>query len=460
MSIDGSRGVIQSIGEVLTLWSTLPFAGMLLSIALLPLLAPRFWHHNYPKVSAFWAAVFVVPFVLTFRGDAVHEVAHIFLADYVPFVILLAGLFTVSGGIVVEGRLAGTPTVNTAYLAAGTLIASWIGTTGASMLLIRPLLRANELRRHRHHVVVFFIFLVSNVGGCLTPLGDPPLFLGFLRGVPFFWTMHLVPELALVGGGLLAAFFAVDSILHRRELREGAIAAVPLGPGRTIRVEGLGNIVWMAGIVLAVLGSGLWKAGSVRVLGVEMDVAGLVRDGVIVIMAGASLLFTPASLRRDNGFSWEPMREVSILFAGIFATIVPALAILKAGEAGALGAVLAFVREPAHYFWATGFLSSFLDNAPTYLAFLTLEVGKLYPGLDMSSAVARLVVEHPAGLSAVSAGAVFMGACTYIGNAPNFMVKAIAEESGVEMPSFFGYVVKWTLPVLIPLFALTTWWCF
>jgi Na+/H+ antiporter NhaD/arsenite permease-like protein len=453
-------GAGPDLGQVLPLWSAIPFVGMLLSIALGPLLVPRVWHHHSPQVAVGWGLLLAVPFLASYRGRAGYEILHILLADYVPFVLILFGLYTVAGGIVVRGRFAGTPAFNTAYLAFGALLASWIGTTGASMLLIRPLLRANEVRRHRVHVVVFFIFLVSNIGGCLTPLGDPPLFLGFLRGVPFFWTLFMAPLFALVGGLVLAAFLAVDLVLYRRERREGGIAEVPIeesaAHGR-FRIDGLHNLAFLAGIVGAVLLSGVWDAGDVDVVGVHLSISGLVRDGIIVAMALLSLRTTRKEFRVANGFTWEPMREVAILFLGIFTTIIPALAILRAGESGPLGAVLQLVQTPAHYFWATGALSSFLDNAPTYLAFLSLELGRIYPGLPEAQAIARLVVEHPYGLEAVSAGAVFMGANTYIGNAPNFMVKSIAEESGVEMPSFFGYILRWALPVLIPIFALATW---
>ena len=451
--LDGGR----TLGEVLPLWSALPFIGMLLSIALAPTLAPRFWHHNYPKVALFWALSFIAPFVALFRGHALHEVVHIFVVDYVPFLVILIGLYSVTGGIVIRGRLAGTPLVNCGFLLVGAALASWIGTTGASALLIRPLLRANELRRNRAHVVVFFIFLVANIGGCLTPLGDPPLFLGFLRGVPFFWTLRLLPELLVVGGLVLATFFVVDSVMHRREIARGAIAHVPSTEPRGLEIDGVWNFALLAGIVVAVLGSGLWTSGSLDLAGIHVDISGLIRDAVILGLAAVSMTLTPKARRTENNFSWEPVREVAILFAGIFATIIPALAMLNAGEKGAFGPLVGLASTPARMFWLTGILSSFLDNAPTYLAFFTLGLGRSYAELDPSAGVARLIVERVPELAAISAGAVFMGACTYIGNAPNFMVKSIAEESGVEMPSFFGYIFKWTLPVLVPAFALATW---
>jgi Na+/H+ antiporter NhaD/arsenite permease-like protein len=441
------------LGELLPLWSVLPFAGLLLSIALFPLLGPHFWHRHYPKVSAAWAVAFALPFLLAYGGAAWHEILHIALIDYVPFIILLWGLFTVAGGIVVRGTLAGTPAVNTAMLLVGTLIASWVGTTGAAMLLIRPVLRANARRRHKAHVVVFFIFLVANVGGSLTPLGDPPLFLGFLHKVPFFWTLNLLPHMALVAGALLVVFFWLDTLYFRRE--DGA-ARPGDGPGEPIRVDGLYNLAFLAGIVGAVLLSGLWHGGGIAVGGVHVELQNWARDGIILLMGALSLLATPRALRQANGFTWAPIQEVAYLFAGIFATIIPALQILKAGEDGALAFLIRGVQEPWHYFWAVGGLSSFLDNAPTYLTFFNTQLGRFYPGVPEAEAVGRLIAENQVFLEALAAGSVFMGANTYIGNAPNFMVRSIAEEAGVAMPSFFGYLVRWSLPILIPIFILVT----
>ncbi|MGD8376256.1 MAG: sodium:proton antiporter [Acidobacteriota bacterium] len=443
------------MGELLPLWSVLPFVGILLSIALFPLLAPHFWHRHYPKVSAAWAIVFGAPFLLAYGSTAAHEILHIYLADYIPFIILLWGLFTTAGGIVVRGNLAGTPRVNTLLLLIGTALASWVGTTGAAMLLIRPILRANARRQHRMHTVVFFIFLVANVGGSLTPLGDPPLFLGFLHGVPFFWTFHLIFQMALVSALLLGVFFVIDTLYYRREGRPSG-APDPSDP-TPLGVVGLVNVPFLAGIVGAVLASGIWEFGAIDVMGVPVTLQNLARDGIIVLMGILSLVFTPRGLRRENGFSWEPIREVAVLFAGIFMTIVPALAILKAGEQGHLAFLVRAVREPWHYFWAVGGLSSFLDNAPTYLTFFNTQLGRFYPGIPEAVAVPRLCAENTIYLKALSSGAVFMGANTYIGNAPNFMVKSIAEEAGVAMPSFFGYILRWSLPVLLPIFVLVTW---
>ena len=448
------------IGQILPLWSVVPFVGMLASIALFPLAAPHIWHHHYPKIAIGWALLFAVPFLTAYGGVAWHEILHIYLLDYVPFIILLWGLFTVTGGIVVRGAIAGTPMGNTAMLLVGTLIASLTGTTGAAMLLIRPLLRANQERRHKAHIVIFFIFLVANIGGTLTPLGDPPLFLGFLHGVPFFWTLRLFPLLAVAAGILLLLFYLIDRTAYARE--ESAVRQSAGGPsarrtGPTLRVDGLINLLLLGGILGAVMQSGLWRLGSAHFGEIVIEGQSVLRDAGIVAMGLSSLWLTPRALRRDNGFSWGPMREVAWLFAGIFMTIIPALAILKAGKDGHLGFLIGAVSEPWHYFWVTGALSSFLDNAPTYLAFLNSELGRLYPGMPEAQAIKLLIAEHGLHLEAVAAGAVFMGANTYIGNAPNFMVKSIAENAGVRMPSFLGYVARWTVPVLLPIFLLVTW---
>jgi Na+/H+ antiporter NhaD/arsenite permease-like protein len=446
------------IGALLPVWSALPFVGLLLSIALLPLLAPSFWHHNYARVAAGWSAILVMPFLLAYRWAALHELAHVAVVDYVPFLVLLSALFTIGGGIHVRGGLRGTPAVNAAIIGTGTVLASWVGTTGAAMVLVRPLLRANRGRRHRSHTIVFFIFLVANIGGALTPLGDPPLFLGFLHGVPFFWTFSLWREVVTVAALVLACYVAVDVVQWRRE--ETVVRARPAGPREPLRVEGWHNLGLLGGVVAAVVGSGILRLGEVDLLGVRQPLQNLLRDAVLLLMLAGSWWTTSSRIRQANEYSWEPIREVGILFAGIFATIIPPLAMLRAGEHGALAFVIRAVREPAHFFWASGFLSSFLDNAPTYLAFLSTALGRLYPGMAESEAIGRLIGEHHAFLRAIATGSVFMGANTYIGNAPNFMVKSIAEEAGVRMPSFFGYIVRYSLPVLIPVFMLVTWMFF
>jgi Na+/H+ antiporter NhaD/arsenite permease-like protein len=470
VAASASSGGHVNLGDSLPLWSAIPFVGILLSIALCELVAPEFWHHHYAKVAAAWALLFAAPFLVAYGGTAFYEIAHIYLIDYFPFIILLWGLFTAAGGIVVRGSLAGTPAVNTLMLLIGTILASWMGTTGASMVLIRPLLRANSGRRSKVHVVVFFIFLVSNIGGSLTPLGDPPLFLGFLHGVPFFWTLGLLPEMLVIAGILLALFYLVDSYLYKREPVSGGGAAEEKVP---LKIEGLVNLLFLGGIIGAVLLSGVWNPHiELNILGVHVGLQNLTRDALIIAMGLLSLKFTAWEAREANGFTWFPIKQVGYLFAGIFMTIIPALAMLKAGEHGALGFIVRAAKTPASYFWITGTLSSFLDNAPTYLTFFTSALGKL--GLEESTIRAALrlapdqwatltqggaavdparIAEFVGYLKAISVGAVFMGANTYIGNAPNFMVKAIAEENDVAMPSFFGYML-YSVVILVPCFVI------
>ena len=451
-------------GAKLPLWSIIPFVGILLSIAIFPLvLDSHFLVHHGGKMSLAWALIFAIPYLIAFRGDAFYDILHIYLIDYIPFIILLWGLFTVAGGILVRGTLRGTPIVNTLLLLIGTAIASWVGTTGASMLLIRPLIRANAYRQNKVHLIIFFIFLVSNIGGSLTPLGDPPLFLGFLHGVPFFWTTTaLFPHMLFISVILIVIFFVVDTFMFKRE---GGVVPDD-GTNEPIRVDGLFNLIFLLGIVAAVLMSGTAKWGEVNILGVHVYWQNIARDVLIVVMGLLSLQFTPFSgqLRQANEFSWEPIEEVAKVFAGIFMTIIPALAILKAGENGVLSWLIIAIKEPMHYFWVTGVLSSFLDNAPTYLTFFNTALGKLHltealvPGI-LSTPYAQLTdplhQEFVRLLTAISVGAVFMGANTYIGNAPNFMVKAIAEQSGIRMPSFFGYML-WSVVILVPLFVIVT----
>lgn len=440
----------EELGTKLPLWSTIPFVGILLSIAIFPLFAPRWWHKHFPQVSLFWALVMVVPFLFAYRRVALHEILHIYMLDYLPFVILLWSLYTVSAGIYIRGTLRGSPSLNTLLLVIGTILASWVGTTGASMILIRPLIRANAWRRHKVHLIVFFIFLVSNIGGSLTPLGDPPLFLGFLRGVPFFWTLKLIGPLLVVAVPLLITFFVIDLHYFRQEERPEQTGNEP------VRIEGARNFILLGGIVGAVLMSGMWKAGTFDLFGVPLKIEFVVRDFLLLLMGLLSLRVTSAKIHKANEFSWFPIREVAILFAGIFMTIIPALAILKAGADGALAPLIAFTREPSHFFWITGGLSGFLDNAPTYLTFLNTAMGSFFEGVPVHEAVHHLIREQSIYLEAISSGAVYMGALTYIGNAPNFMVKSIAEEAGIAMPSFFGYMVRWSLPILIPAFILLT----
>jgi Na+/H+ antiporter NhaD/arsenite permease-like protein len=442
----------ENLGEVLPLWSCIPFAGMLLSIALFPLLAPDFWHHHFGKVSAFWAATLGIPFLIAFRGLAIYEILHIILADYVPFIILLWSLYTVSGGILLRGTLRGTPVLNTTILLIGTLLASWMGTTGAAMLLIRPLLRANAHRKNRTFMVVFFIFLVANVGGSLTPLGDPPLFLGFLHGVSFFWTFNILPHMLVVSVILLVIYFVLDTYYYRKE---GARAPDD-GVKEPLKLTGTHNFIFLAGVVGSVLMSGIVDWGEVTTLGIHRAVQDWVRDILLIVMGILSLVTTSITIREDNDFTWFPIIEVAYLFIGIFITMIPCLLILKAGTHGALAFLVAGVKQPAHYFWVTGGLSAFLDNAPTYLTFFNTALGSFFPGMTELEAVPLLMTEKAVFLKAISAGAVFFGACSYIGNAPNFMVRSIAEEAGTPMPSFFGYILRYSVIFLIPSFVLVT----
>ncbi len=439
-------------GSTLALWWGAPFAGLLLSIALMPLVAPIFWHHHYGKIAAAWGLAFLVPFAVAFgAGTAGVGLVHALLAEYIPFVILLTALFTVAGGIYIRGNLHGSPALNTSILAIGAVLASFMGTTGASMLLIRPLIRANDNRQHKAHIVIFFIFIVSNVGGSLTPLGDPPLFLGFLKGVDFFWTAgHIFPETLFMLGALLTIFFLLDTWFMRKS-RETA-RPDPTPDTRAIGFDGKINFLLLGVVIFLVLISGFWKSPVVfDIAGTPVGLPGFVRDVGLVVVTLASLWLTPTKVHDDNQFSWAPMQEVAKLFAGIFLTIIPVIAMLKAGVNGPFGAIVSAVTGPdgapipSMYFWATGILSSFLDNAPTYLVFFNTAGGD--PAVLMTTLAPTL--------AAISAGAVFMGANSYIGNAPNLMVKAIAEDRGVKMPSFFGYMV-WSFGILMPLFIIVT----
>jgi len=441
-----------NLGEILPLWSCIPFACMLLSIALFPLVAPNFWHHHFGKISAFWAASLGIPFLVAFKGTAIYEILHIILADYVPFIILLWALYTVSGGILLRGSLRGTPIVNTVILIIGAILASWMGTTGAAMLLIRPFLRANNYRKNRTFMVVFFIFIVANVGGSLTPLGDPPLFLGFLHGVTFFWTFNIMPHMLLTVGILLVIYFFLDLYHYKKEG-----VTVPENEAKEpLKLEGIHNFLFLAGVVGAVLMSGMVDLGEINTLGIRRAVQDWVRDGLLIVMGILSLVTTSKVLREDNDFTWFPIVEVAYLFIGIFITMIPCLLILKAGAKGELALLISMVKEPLHYFWITGALSSFLDNAPTYLTFFNTAIGSFYSGMTEAQAVPLLMTENAIYLKAISAGAVFFGACSYIGNAPNFMVRSISEEAGTPMPSFFGYILKYSLIFLVPTFIVVT----
>jgi Na+/H+ antiporter NhaD/arsenite permease-like protein len=430
----------------------IPFIGILLTIATGPLLFPKIWHSNYGKLAFIWSTFTVAPLAAIYgTPSAIAAFVHTMLAEFLSFIVLLFTLYVVAGGILVTGNLRGTPLVNMAILALGTLIASVVGTTGAAMILIRPLIRANATRLHNMHVVVFFIFLAGNIGGTLSPLGDPPLFVGFLHGIDFFWTTrHLWQQTALVGGLVLAAFVALDLWHYRKDRLVTTVGenVPPLNLG----VSGGINLVLIAGVVAAILASATWKPGiSFDIYGTVLDLQNVVRDSVLVLIALLSLALTPNEHREANGFTWDPIVEVGILFAGIFTCIIPVIAMLDAGKDGAFSWLLAAVT--AHdgsphaiaYFWLTGMLSAFLDNAPTYLVFLELAGGDPH----------ELMGPLAATLAAISMGAVYMGAMTYLGNAPNLMVYAIAVERGVRMPSFFGYMI-WSGIVMLPVLGLLT----
>jgi len=447
------------LGVELSIFWIIPFVGILLSIAILPLIVPVFWQRNYGKVSAFWALSFLLPFTLL-KGIEIarYQFLHVLLLDYFPFIILLISLYTISGGIRIKGRLSGTPRVNTLIILIGTILASWMGTTGAAILLIRPILRANKWRKHTVHTVVFFIFLVANIGGALTPIGDPPLFLGFLHGVDFFWTTKVMLfPMCLVSISLLIIYYLIDSFYYRKEIipdEKNIEDKEPLG------IEGLGNIIFLLCVISAVLMSGFWNPNisDINIFGIHITIQSLVRDFILILLVFMSWHITDRNIREKNGFTWYPILEVGKLFGGIFITIIPAIAILKAGNDGALSSIINMVVDiegnPINtmYFWLTGILSSFLDNAPTYLVFFNLAGSSAPDGTIMAE---FLMHQVPKTLMAISAGSVFMGAMTYIGNAPNFMVQSIAEENNVNMPSFFGYML-WSTVILLPIFLILT----
>jgi len=430
----------------------LPFVGILLTIATGPLLFPRLWHRHYGKLAFAWATLTLAPLAALYGAPtALAALVHALFAEYLSFIVLLFALYVVAGGILVTGNLRGTPLVNTVILAFGTAIASVVGTTGAAMILVRPLIRANAARLNNVHVLVFFIILVANVGGALSPLGAPPLFMGFLRGVDFFWTTrHLMMPTALVAGLVLIVFVALDLWHYRKDRLITTVGETP--PPLDLRLRGTVNLLLIAAVIGAILGAALWKPGIVfDIYGTKVELQDALRDAALVVIAFLSLVLTHDEHREANGFTWDPIVEVAILFAGIFACIIPVLAMLQAGKAGSFAWLLAAVTtsdgspHEVAYFWLTGALSAFLDNAPTYLVFFELAGGD----------AAKLMGPLAATLAAISMGAVYMGAMTYIGNAPNLMVYAIALERGIKMPSFFGYLA-WSSAVLVPVLAIVT----
>lgn len=433
----------------------IPFAGLLLCIAVMPLIKGEWWESHQPLVVGFWILLMIVPFAFVYGpGRAAETVLECTINDYLTFIILLFGLFCVSGNITMEGDFAGSPRINVCLLALGTLLSSCIGTTGASMLMVRPVIKMNSWRKRKSHIMVFFIFMVSNMGGCLTPIGDPPLLMGFMRGVPFFWSMHLFPVLIFNMVLLLFVFYHLDKWAYRKDIARGRKPDISK-PGTEFHIDGLHNIVFLVMIVAAVILSGVLPgmpafqdaAGNVRGIHIFGEVTltfpALIECALILLTAWLSFKTTKSEIRRRNHFTWGAIKEVAVLFIGIFITMQPALMLLKA-----VGPELG-VTEPAQMFWATGALSSFLDNTPTYLVFLTT-AGTLGFTQGIVTSLGTVPVKV---LSAISCGAVFMGANTYIGNAPNFMVKSISDENGVNMPSFFGYML-WSLVFLVPVFII------
>ena len=433
----------------------IPFAGLLLCIAMLPLVKAEWWEAHQPHAVVFWSLLFVLPFAFVYGpGQAFEKVLECIVDDYLTFIILLFGLFCVSGNITLEGDLAGSPRINVGLLLIGTMLSSWIGTTGASMLMVRPIIKMNAWRKRRSHIMVFFIFLISNIGGCLTPIGDPPLLMGFMRGVPFFWSLHLFPVLLFNVVILLTIFYFLDRRAYRKDIGEGLKPDISK-PGTEVHILGLHNLIFLAMIVAAVILSGTLPGmaafqdaeGAVRGIHlfgeVTLTYPALIEVVIILVAAFLSFKTTSVEIRRKNHFTWGAIQEVAVLFVGIFITMQPALMILKANGAS-LG-----LNKPFEMFWATGCLSSFLDNTPTYLVFLTT-AGALGFTEGMPTILGTVPI---AMLEAISCGAVFMGANTYIGNAPNFMVKSISDENGIRMPSFFGYLL-WSITFLIPVFLL------
>jgi len=438
-SAEGSEAASHFIPPV---WAVIPFIGMLLSIAIFPLINAHWWEHNFGKISFFWIIVAYVTMYFSLTTDANfstaygHDIFHVYFGEYIPFIILLGSLFVISGGILIKGSLSGKPVSNLTIIAIGSVIASFIGTTGAAMLLIRPLIKSIRWRQKKMHIIIFFIFLVCNIGGSLTPIGDPPLFLGFLKGVPFEWTFRLTPMWAFAVIILLGVFFLFDSYLMKKET-----GAPESSEKKGIRIEGSYNFLLLLGVIGVVLYSGLIDHGPVHFKYGELMIQNIIRDLAMILLAVVSLVITPRLLREENNFNFEPIKEVAYLFIGIFTTMIPALMLLHA-RGSELG-----IDSASKFFWITGTLSSFLDNAPTYITFFETALGMLKVNVEQ-------FLQSPLGVSyleGISVGAVFMGAMTYIGNGPNFMVKAIAEQEKIKMPSFFGYML-WSCLILLPLF--------
>lgn len=438
-------------------WLCIPFAGLLLCVALGPLIAPKWWDSHEPHAVIFWSVLMAVLFATQYGvGDTVSTILDCLVGDYLTFIVLLFGLYCVAGNITFEGDLAGSPGVNVGLLAIGTLLSSFIGTTGSSMLMVRPIIKMNSWRNRKSHIMIFFIFMISNMGGCLTPVGDPPLLVGFMRGVPFTWSFRLFPILLLNMIVLLFIFYHIDKRNYCKDIAEGRRPNI-IKPGTELKIGGAHNILFLAMIVCGVILSGVLPLLSVfqdadgNVLGIPVTSQttltwpAVIEVAIILLAAFLSFKTSSKELRRKNHFTWGSIQEVAVLFVGIFITMQPALMLLKS-----VGPNLGLTK-PYQMFWATGALSSFLDNTPTYLVFATT-AGTLGFTSGIVTTLGTIPVQM---LEAISCGAVFMGAMTYIGNAPNFMVKSISDENGIRMPSFFGYM-KWSICILIPVFLLDT----
>lgn len=426
---------MEQLGVNIPLYSTIPFVLMLLSIAIFPLFWNHFWEKNKNKLII--AIILSVPVIIFLAANGLSDKLYETLVfDYVPFIILLGSLFTITGGIFLSGDIEATPKVNTIFLSIGAVIASIMGTTGAAMLLIRPVIQTNKERKFKVHTILFFIGIVANCGGLLTPLGDPPLFMMYLRGAHFTWFLKLFPEWLITNLLLLIIYFIVDSYYHKKEPAQAIIDDKSVI--RPIRLQGKVNFVWLAGVVLAVAFLNEQYISFIS----SNHYYKFIREAVILAMAILSLIFTTKLVRESNSFTWEPIKEVAYLFLGIFITMVPCLLYLES-NAKNLGIIL-----PHQFYYFTGLLSSFLDNTPTAVTFHSLAIGL---GEQSSSIVAGIPEEL---LKAISVGSVFFGSMTYIGNGPNFMVKAVAEENNIKMPSFFEYIYKFSLLVLLPIFII------
>ena len=432
-----------------SLFWLIPFAGFLASLALIPLFAPKFWHQQFEIILGGWIASFLIPLAFqTGFFPTLSILTHSLLHHYLPFMALITVLFTIGGGIHISMRGKASPLMNASLLGFGAVLANLIGTMGASMLLIRPIIALNRYRHYISHIIIFFIFLVANIGGILTPLGDPPLFIGFLNGVDFFWTTtHLIYPFLIVGGAVLIVFWAIDHYYFYHD--PSVLDPDHLQGGAKIKFKGLQNFIFLIGAIFVIITeSMITQKPHVTFGGVPINLSALIRDTILFSIAMASWKFTPSTVHEANRFTWKPLEEVAMVFLGIFITVIPVLSMLKAGESGPLGSLI-LMANPHHipdvnlYFWLTGLFSAFLDNAPTYLIFFNMAGGN----------PVSLMTEYAPILEAISLGAVFLGAMTYIGNAPNFVIRSIAIQSHIKMPGFLGYIL-WSSCILLPIFLI------